>query len=134
MGSRISRSLEAETGYLFCLPYLKMLLFAVSLYPVPGSEASQWISGQSWAMQETPQWYANAGWGAGVPFLYHQPALGRAHAIEMRICTWDVWIDQLADRGALVWDAVWAHGTWGHTTAVVYYTAAEMAHSEDLLF
>jgi hypothetical protein len=49
------------------------------------------------------------------------------------VCAWDVWMDQLADRGALVWDAAWAHATWGHSTAVVYYTAAEAAHSEDLL-
>jgi hypothetical protein len=136
--SAIWRNIEAQvmgqTGYDFTPPLLKLLLTLTALYPIPGNEMAEFISGIAYASPSLGQLYNKAA-EAGAPFPYHhyQTKEERASPTAFRICGWDEFVARASNRSERVWDHEWDLNTWNNTTAVVYYRADESTMSDEML-
>lgn len=104
-----------SNGYSFCEPLLKLLMNLQSLYPIPGTEASEWQYGIHWR-EIVPHQRADF-WARAFMFPCHHVDIGN---IPLAVVSYEQFVLHAASKSTILWADEWSVMTWGIDTAVIF--------------
>lgn len=112
----IADMVVGSSGYSFSEPLLRLLLSIQTLYPIPGTESSEWWYGIHWVEHRDhaePDF-----WARGTVFPVHHQA--RADGIDVAVVTYEQFIMHAASKSSRAWLPEWSCANWGTTVAVMF--------------
>lgn len=112
----IADMVVGSNGYSFIDPLLRLLLTIESLYPIPGSEASEWWYGIHWV--ENRHHARDDFWARDEIFPIHQ--MPRRDGIDVAVVTYEQFILRAAGKTTAAWRPEWDVSTWNDTTGIVF--------------
>lgn len=112
----IGDMVQGSRGYSFCDHLLRILLSIQCLYPIPGTEASEWWWGIHWLERRNHEFQDF--WARDEIFPVHH--VNREPGISIAIITYEQFILHAAGKSTRPWLLAWDKSTWGDSTAVLF--------------
>lgn len=116
----VADMMRESAGYSFSETLTRLLLALQNMYPIPGTEASEWWTGVSW--REISPHVANDFWARDYIFPFNAVDItaGGYNGIPIAVVTYGQFILHAASKTNVMWLDEWSVTTWNTSTAVIF--------------